>query len=52
MQETSGQVTDANGITLHITVSPNDSGANREGTVTLHGGNRGDQTIKVFQSQY
>ena len=52
VQETSGQVTDANGITLHITVSPNDSGANREGTVTLHGGNRGDQTIKVFQSQY
>ncbi len=53
VQETSGTKTNADGITIHITASPNDSGANREGTVTLRNADGSQtQTLKVFQSQY
>jgi len=52
VQETSGRKTDANGIYIHITASPNTSGANRTATVTLNGTGGQKQIIKVFQSQY
>ena len=50
--DTSGKKTDASGVTLHITADPNDSGANRETTVTIKAKDGSTCAIKVFQSQY
>ena len=52
VSETSGDRTASDGITLHITADNNDSGANREATVTIKSGGKVACTIKVFQSLY
>lgn len=53
VQETSGKATGPEGLSLHITVSPYTSGANRTATVTMRETDgREICVLKVFQSQY
>ena len=50
--EKSGEKTDAEGMSLHITASPNDSGVDRSTVVTLTGSDGSKAELKVFQSRY
>lgn len=53
VQETWEKATGPEGLSLHITLSPNTSGANRTATVTMRETDEREiRVLKVFQSQY
>ena len=53
IQETSGTSTNGESTAIHITVSPNNTGENREAKVKLTSKDGKDMAeVKVFQSQY
>ena len=53
VDEGNGQKTEASGVPIHVTVDPNDSGADRKATVTLRSTDGTEtQTLNVFQSRY